>query len=93
MYYLYEKYYKHITVQYYIADCCQLGAQANFLDLRTNWIYKHVLGMEGFPCGSAGEESTCNEGDLGLIPGIGRSLGEGKGYLSSILAWRIPWTV
>ena len=34
----------------------------------------------GFPCGSAGKESTCNVGDLGLIPGLGRSLGEGKGY-------------
>ena len=29
---------------------------------------------------SAGEESTCNVGDLGLIPGLGRSPGEGKGY-------------
>ena len=35
---------------------------------------------EGFPCGSAGKESTCNVGDLGLIPGLGRSPGEGKGY-------------
>ena len=35
----------------------------------------------GFPGGSAGKESTCNEGDLGLIPGLGRSPGEGKGYL------------
>ena len=35
---------------------------------------------EGFPCGSAGKESACNEGDLGLIPGLGRSPGEGKGY-------------
>ena len=26
----------------------------------------------GFPCGSAGEESTCNAGDLGSIPGLGR---------------------
>ena len=34
----------------------------------------------GFPCGSAGKESACNVGDLGLIPGLGRSLGEGKGY-------------
>ena len=34
----------------------------------------------GFPCGSAGEESTCNPGDLGSIPGLGRSPGEGKGY-------------
>jgi len=34
----------------------------------------------GFPCGSASKESTCNAGDLGSIPGLGRSLGEGKGY-------------
>ena len=47
----------------------------------------------GFPCGSAGKESTRNVGDLGSIPGLGRFLGEGKGYHSSILAWRIPWTV
>ena len=35
----------------------------------------------GFPCGSAGKESICNVGDLGSIPGLGRPLGEGKGYL------------
>ena len=34
----------------------------------------------GFPCGSAGKESACNAGDLGLIPGLGRSPGAGKGY-------------
>ena len=34
----------------------------------------------GFPCGSADKESACNEGDLGSIPGLGRSPGEGKGY-------------
>ena len=34
----------------------------------------------GFPCGSAGKESACNVGDLGLVPGLGRSPGEGKGY-------------
>ena len=34
----------------------------------------------GFPGGSAGKESACNAGDLGLIPGLGRSPGEGKGY-------------
>ena len=34
----------------------------------------------GFPCGSAGKESACNVGDLGSIPGLGRSPGEGKGY-------------
>ena len=33
-----------------------------------------------FPCGSAGKESTCNVEDMGLIPGLGRSPGGGKGY-------------
>ena len=87
----------------------------------------------GFPGSSAGKESACNAGDPCLIPGSGRSPGEGKGYPlqyswvslvaqlvknlpemqetpvrslgwgdplekgkvthSSILAWRIPWTV
>ena len=87
----------------------------------------------GFPHSSVGKESTCNAEDLGLIPGRGRSAGEGFGYPlqyswaslvaqlvknlpamwetwfwslgwedpldkgkathSSILAWRIPWTV
>ena len=32
----------------------------------------------GFPCGSAGKESACNAGDLGSIPGLGRSPGEGN---------------
>ena len=34
----------------------------------------------GFPGGSAGKESACHVGDLGLIPGLGRSPGEGKAY-------------
>ena len=33
----------------------------------------------GFPGGSNGNESSCNAGDLGLIPGLGRSLGGGRG--------------
>ena len=33
-----------------------------------------------FPGGSNGKESDCNAGDLGLIPGFGRSPGEGNGY-------------
>ena len=44
----------------------------------------------GFLCGSAGKESACNAGDPGLIPGLGRSLGERPH--SRTLAWRIPWT-
>ena len=36
---------------------------------------------EGFPDSSVGKESACNVGDPGLIPGSGRSTGEGIGYL------------
>ena len=43
-----------------------------------NFILYNVL--VAFPCGSAGKESACNVGDLGLIPGLGRSLGEGNSY-------------
>ena len=45
------------------------------------------------PDSSVGKEFACNVGDLGSIPGLGRSAGEGKGYPLSILAWRIPRTV
>ena len=40
----------------------------------------YYKGMLGFPSGSAGKESVCNAGDLGSIPGLERSPGEGKGY-------------
>ena len=41
----------------------------------------------GFPCGSAGKESLLNVGDLGSIPGLGRSPGEGKGYPLQYSPW------
>ena len=47
----------------------------------------------GFPCGSASQESTCNAGNLGLIPGSGRSPGGGNGnplqyfYLENLIDW------
>ena len=49
------------------------------------------LGQDlGFPGGSEVKASACNAGDLGLIPGLGRS--KEMVTHSSILAWRIPWT-
>ena len=42
--------------------------------------FTDYVGFPGGACGPLGEESACNEGDLGLIPGLGRSPGEGKGY-------------
>ena len=47
----------------------------------------------GFPCGSAGKESACNAGDLLSSLGQEDPLEKGKATRSSILAWRIPWTV
>ena len=49
----------------------------------------------GLPQWLGGKESTYNAedgGDLGSIPGSGRSPGEGNGIHSSILAWEISWT-
>ena len=48
-----------------------------------------MLRKQGFPRGSAGKESGRNAGDLGWED----PLEEGKATHSSILAWRIPWTV
>ena len=56
------------------------------------YIYTHTYRYMDFPSGSAGKESTCNVGDLGSIPGLEISPGEGMAA-HSILAWRIPWTV
>ena len=35
--------------------------------------------MKGFPCSSVGKESACSAGDMGSIPELGRSPGEGNG--------------
>ena len=57
------------------------------------WLYVPLL---GFPCGSVGKESTGSAGDLGSIPGLGRSAGEQNGYPLQYLAWGMhgpcsPW--
>ena len=46
----------------------------------------------GFPGGSVVKNLPINAGDLGLIPGLGRSPGEEMATHSSVLAWEIPWT-
>ena len=43
-------------------------------------VWETVTQLLGFPGGSDGKASACHAGDLGLIPGSGRSLGEGNGY-------------
>ena len=61
-----------------------MSVEASFLSNTSK--FEHFLIMclsnhsMGFPCGSTGKESAYNVGDLGSIPGLGRSPGEGKGY-------------
>ena len=48
---------------------------------RLSTVHHNSLCLLGVPCGSAGKESACNVGDLGLVLGLGGFSGEGKGYL------------
>ena len=52
----------------------------NLITLLGKIVFFIPLGSLGFPGGSDGKESACNAGDLGSIPRLGRSPGEGKGY-------------
>jgi len=61
------------------ADISKLGKYSSWTQISSNHLAR-IFPTQGFPCGSAGKESTCNAEDLGLIPGLGRSPGEGKGY-------------
>ena len=56
-------------------------------------LWNFIADIQGFRGGLTGKESACNAGDLGSIPGLGRSLEKGTATHSSVLAWRIPWTV
>ena len=60
---------------------------------REDLLEKGQATHSSIPCSSASKDLPAMQGDLGLIPGLGRSPGEGKGYHSSILAWRIPWNI
>jgi len=50
-----------------------------------------MAGTMGFLVDSAGNESACNAGDPGLIPGLGRSPGEGIGYPLQYSGLESPW--
>ena len=65
----------------------ELGLEDERLELNGQG-WKDILGVWlstpvflGFPGGSAGKESAHNAGNLRSVPGLGRSPGEGKGYL------------
>ena len=53
----------------------------------------NILQGKGFPGGPDGKESTCNAGDLGLIPELGRSPGGGHDNFTIVfLSGEFPWT-
>ena len=53
-------------------------------------IYTHMYGAS--LVAQRAKNLSANAGDVGSIPGSGRSPGEGNDYPSTILAWKIPWT-
>jgi len=84
---------KRILTGHWVSWCFDIGLSSlrNYEKMRN----KHVLFIiqfmvfvlyqlrwtkTGFPCGSTGKKSICNVGDLGSVPGLGRSPGEAKGY-------------
>ena len=65
----------------WLSKACGTFDHFNFLKTFFLWFADTTPVLLDFPCGSAGKESACHVGDLGSIPGLGRSPGEGKGYL------------
>ena len=63
-----------------MAVTCQSATDSIICD-RVVAVGSLFLSPWGFPGSSVHKESTCNAGDPGLIPGSGRSAGEGIGYL------------
>ena len=64
------------TMEYYLAI-----TKNEIMPFTATWRlgkYCMILLLMGFPCGSAGKESTCNAGDVGSIPGLGRTLERGE---------------
>ena len=69
------------------------GKAVNLRALRVLLQSNVSLGVSrGFPGSSDGKNAAYKAGDLGSIPGSGRSPGGRNGYHFSTLAWRIPWT-
>ena len=69
------------------------SALASVLPMNIQDLFPLGLTDSGFLDSSVGKESACNVRDLVSIPGLGKSPRlEGKGYHSSILAWKSQWT-
>ena len=78
-----------------VSGCLHIHSSHNAGDcLWKESLFLHLSSLPGtgigLPGGSDGKESACHAGDLGSIPGLERSPGEGKGYLFS--PEESPWT-
>ena len=67
-------------IEQQIYPCTTDRSSEFFFPFKGRSIPKFLKGAVIFPGGSDGKESACNAGDLGWIPGSGRSPGEGTGY-------------
>ena len=66
-----------------MSELVKTQSYSGHINLRTQELLFHftiVHFIVDFPSGSDGKEPACNKGDLGFIPGLGRSPGEGNGY-------------
>ena len=73
------------------SSCCWNPSCKACLSRRNSESLLLLLPFLIFPGDSDGKASAYNAGDLGSIPGSGRSPGEEMATHSSILAWKIPW--
>ena len=70
-----EQQQQQVKFDTWLNGICCVSEKAFFFFFFLTFKYTYSI-LGGFPCGSAGKESACNVGDLGLIPGLGRSPGE-----------------
>ena len=76
-------------ISFYSTSSCYLAISSLSFYISVLWWFLIPL---GFPGGSDGKESAFSVGDLGSVPRLGRSPGEGNTTYSRIVAWKIPWT-
>ena len=74
-------------------ECITFDLIMNYWVFHYFHIWMQVVHHEDFPGGSDHKEYACNAGDTGLIPGSGRSPGEGNGYplQYSCLDWKYKY--
>ena len=74
-----------------ICNVTSLLFQISVIWVFSLWISVNLATSLGFPACSAGKESACNTGDPGLIPGLGRSTGEGISYPLQLNLCQFCW--